>query len=403
MGEPMHFSESIGRIKVSSTAAVVARADQLKASGASLVDFGAGEPDFPTPENIKRAAAAALEANFTRYTPTGGIGDLKRAIVERHARDLGSNYKPEECVVTVGGKQAIFEAVAAVVNPGDEVILPVPYWTSFLDIIRYADGKPVLLPTREQERFAIWASDVERLITPKTRLMIVNSPSNPTGAVVPNDEMQKLLALAERRGFWLLADECYCHFLYDGRSPFSLGSSHNRENLIVVGSLSKTYAMTGWRAGFALGPKELISNMVKLQSHSTSNVTSFVQRGAVEALSGPQDSVEAMRAEYERRRNRIVAGLRALPGVECTMPGGAFYVYPNVQAYLTPDFDANTLATRLLDEALVAVVPGPAFGTAEHVRISYAASIQQIEEGLARIGTFLAKIGAAHASAHVQA
>jgi aspartate aminotransferase len=396
----MQFSESISRITVSSTAAVVAKADQLKASGANLVDFGAGEPDFPTPEHIKKAAAEALERNFTRYTPTGGISDLKRAIVERHRRDFGSGYKPEECVATVGGKQAIFEAVAAIVNPGDEVILPVPYWTSFLDIIRFPGGQPVLLETSEQERFAIRAADVERLITPKTRLMIINSPSNPTGAVVPQDEMEKLLALAERHHFWLMSDECYCHFLYDGHRPFSLGASHNRENLVVVGSLSKTYAMTGWRVGFALGPRELISNMVKLQSHSTSNVTSFVQRGAVTALTGPQDSVEAMRAEYERRRNRIVAGLKALPGIECAMPGGAFYVYPNVGAYLRSGFDINQFANQLLEEALVAVVPGPAFGTREHVRFSYAASLEQIEEGLTRFGSFLGKLQAAPSSTH---
>src|SRR5579863_9695230 len=396
----MQFSDSISRITVSSTAAVVAKADQLKASGAKLVDFGAGEPDFPTPEPIKKAAAEALHANFTRYTPTGGIGDLRRAIVERHARDLGSNYKPEECVVTVGGKQAIFEAVCALIDPGDEVILPVPYWTSFLDIIRFPGGQPVLLETHEREGFAVRAADVERLITPKTRLIIINSPSNPTGAVVPRDEMEKLLALAERHHLCLMSDECYCHFLYDGGSPFSLGASHNRENLVVVGSLSKTYAMTGWRVGFALGPKELVSNMVKLQSHSTSNVTSFVQRGAVAALTGPQDSVEAMRAEYERRRNRIVAGLKALPGVECAMPGGAFYVYPNVGAYLRSGFDINQFANQLLEEALVAVVPGPAFGTPEHVRFSYAASLEQIEEGLTRLGNFLGKLKSAGSSTH---
>jgi aspartate aminotransferase len=403
MDKAMRFSESISRIQVSSTAAVVARADQLKASGANLVDFGAGEPDFPTPENIKRAAAEALELNFTRYTPTGGIRDLRKAIVERHRRDFGSDYKPEECVVTVGGKQAIFQAVAAIVNPGDEVILPVPYWTSYLDIIRYCDGQPVLVHTHEREGFRLWANDVERLVTPRTRLIIVNSPGNPTGAVISNDELEKLLGLAERHSVWLLTDECYCRFLYDGRAPFSLAASKNRRNLIVAGSLSKTYAMTGWRVGFALGAKELVANMVKLQSHSTSNVTSFVQRGALEALAGPQDSVESMRAEYERRRNRIVAGLRALPSVDCAVPGGAFYVYPNVKAYLSPEFEVNALASRLLDEALVAVVPGPAFGTDHHLRFSYAASLEQIEEGLARFGAFLAKVRPAHAPSFARA
>ena len=395
----MEFSDRISRIKVSSTGAVVARADQLKASGVQLFDFGAGEPDFHTPDSIKLAAAEALAANFTRYTPTSGIGDLKRAIVERHRTDFGSNYQPEECVVTVGGKQAIFEAVAALVNPGSEVILPVPYWTSFLDIIRYVDGQPVLLHTRQDEEFAIRAAAVERLITPKTRLVVVNSPSNPTGAVVPPEEMEELLALAERHDLWLLSDECYCHFLYDGLRPFSLGASGNRENLVVVGSLSKTYAMTGWRVGFALSAAKLISNMVKLQSHSTSNVTSFVQRGAVEALTGPQDSIENMRAEYERRRNRMVAGLNALPGVRCSMPGGAFYAYPDVSQHLGTGVDVTTLAARLLDEAHVAVVPGPAFGTEEHLRFSYASSLEHIEEGLRRFGAFLEQIRPAPAYA----
>jgi len=234
-------------------------------------------------------------------------------------------------------------------------------------------------------------------------MIIVNSPGNPTGAVVSNDEMEKLLALAERHNIWLLSDECYCRFLYDGRAPFSLAASKNRDNLIVTGSLSKTYAMTGWRVGFALGAKELVSNMVKLQSHSTSNVTSFVQRGAIEALAGPQDSVETMRAEYERRRNRIVAGLKALPEVQCALPGGAFYVYPNVKAYLSPELNVNALASRLLDEALVAVVPGPAFGTEDHVRFSYAASLEHIEEGLARFGAFLSQLRATHAPSYARA
>ena len=220
----MQFSERIGRISISSTAAVVQKADRLKAAGADLVDFGAGEPDFPTPENIKRAAVRAIEENFTKYTPTGGIRELKQAIIERHARDFGSAYTPEESLVTVGGKQAIFEAVAATINQGDEVILPSPYWVSYLDIINYAGGKAVILEASEEENFAVRAEAVERLMTPKTRMIVVNSPANPTGAVAPPEEMEKLLALAARRGVLLLSDECYCHFLYDGLPRFSLGA-----------------------------------------------------------------------------------------------------------------------------------------------------------------------------------
>jgi aspartate aminotransferase len=389
----MQFSERVSRISVSSTAAVVAKADQLKSTGVDVVDFGAGEPDFPTPDNIKRAAIDALDQDFTKYTPTGGIRDLRQAVVERHRQDFGSDYSAEECLITVGGKQAIFEAVASTLNHGDETILPVPYWVSFLDIVNYAGGKPVLLETRESEDFAVRAEAVARLITPRTRLIIINSPSNPTGAVAPPAELLKLLDLARRHNLLLMSDECYCHFLYDGRQPFSLGSTKDRENLLIVGSLSKTYAMTGWRVGFALGSPKLLGNMLKLQSHSTSNASSIVQKAAIEALRGPQNSVGTMLAEYQRRRDRIVAGLRSIPGIQCALPQGAFYVYPNVSAYLRKDGlgDTTALAARLLDEARVAVVPGPAFGTQDHVRISYATSQEQIDKGLERLKDFFAK------------
>ena len=390
----MQLSESISRISVSPTAAVVMKADKLKSSGINLVDFGAGEPDFPTPENIKRAGIEALEKNFTKYTATGGIRELKAAIVERHARDFGSNYTPQECLVTVGGKQAIFEAVAATVNPGDEVLLPVPYWVSFHDIIRYAGGNAVLVATDQEKNFALTAAEAAKRITPKTRMMIVNSPNNPTGAVVPPEEMQKVVALAIERDLLLLSDECYCHFLYDGRKPYSLGSTRERDHLVITGSFSKTYSMTGWRVGYALGTEKLLSSMLKLQSHSTSNPTSFAQRGALEALRGPQDSIARMLAEYTRRRDSIVEGLRAIPGVRLVKPQGAFYVYPDISAYLKKDgvADATKLAEKLLDEAHVAVVPGPAFGTEDHVRISYATSLDQINEGLGRMKDFFAKL-----------
>ncbi len=386
----MELSQRISRISVSSTLAVVQKAAKLKASGIKVVDFGAGEPDFPTPDSIKKAAVEALNQNFTKYTPTGGIPELKQAVIGRHAKDFGSTYAVEECLVTVGGKQAIFEAVAATINHGDEVILPVPYWVSFLDIVNYAGGRPVMLETREEDGFAVKAEEVEKLVTPKTKLIIVNSPNNPTGAVIPPEEMEKLLAVAERHNILLMSDECYCQFLYDGRKPFSLGHSSNRENLLIVGSLSKTYAMTGWRVGFALGNRDLLRSMLKLQSHSTSNPTSFAQKAAVEALNGPQDSVQTMLAEYQRRRNRIVEGLRAIPGIKCNMPEGAFYVYPNIGAYLKKDgiTDAEKLVEKLLEEAHVALVPGPAFGTQDHLRISYATSQEQIDEGLRRMAKF---------------
>lgn len=397
----MQFSERIGRISVSPTLAVSQKATQMKASGIDVVDFGAGEPDFATPENVKNAAIAAIHQNFTKYTPTGGTAELKKAVVERHTKDFASNYKPEECLITVGGKQAIFEAVAAVINHGDEVILPVPYWVSFLDIVNYAGGKVVLLETQESDGFAIRAREVEKLVTPKTRILIVNSPSNPSGAVVPLEEMEKLLALAVRHNFILMSDECYCHFIYGQQKPFSIGASKNRENLLIVGSLSKTYAMTGWRVGFALGAEPLLKRMLNLQSHSTSNTTSIAQKAAVEALNGPQDSVRQMLAEYARRREKIVAGLRAIPGFECVMPEGAFYAYPNAAEALRMAGmkDATELATRLLEEVHVALVPGPAFGTREHVRISYATSEDRIDEGLKRLKQFVSRLVPAHAQA----
>ncbi len=390
----MQFSERVSRISVSSTAAVMQKAQQLIASGVKVADFGAGEPDFPTPENIKKAAVEALRRDFTKYTPTGGIRELKQAIVKRHARDFGSDYTEEECLVTVGGKQAVFEAIAAALNHGDEVILPVPYWVSYLDIINYAGGKAVLLETREDENFALRAEAVEKLITPKTRMIVINSPNNPTGAVISPQVMEKLLDIAVRHRLLLLSDECYCHFLYDGGKGFSLGRSKNRGNLVIAGSLSKTYAMTGWRVGFALASSKLIGHMLKIQSHSTSNATSISQKAAVEALNGPQDSVRSMLTEYQWRRDRIVSGLRAISGIRCALPEGAFYAYPNVGSYLKKDglADTTVLAEKLLEKAHVAVVPGAAFGTREHVRISYATSREQIEEGLRRLKDFFAKL-----------
>jgi aspartate aminotransferase len=389
----VQLSERISRISVSTIATVLQKAEKLKVRDTKLADFGAGEPDFPTPDHIKKAAIQAIEEDFTKYTATGGIRELRHALVEKHAKDHGSNYTVEECLVTVGGKQAIFEAMSAALNDGDEVILPTPYWVTFLEIIKYAGGKPVLLETLESENFAVHARGVEKLITPKTKLLVVNSPHNPTGAVVPPGEMEKLLALAVRHNLLLMSDECYSHFLYDGRKPFSLGSSKERDHLLIVDSFSKTYAMTGWRVGFALGSTRLLANMLKLQSHSTSNPNSIAQKAALAAVHGPQAPVQMMLAEYRRRRDRVIEGLQSIPGIRCVPPHGAFYAYPNVGYYLKKDGlgDTSTLAQRLLEEAHVAVVPGSAFGTQEHIRISYATSLEHINEGLRRMAAFFSK------------
>jgi aspartate aminotransferase len=384
------LADCVNRISVSPTMLVLQAAEQLKSKGVDVVDFGPGEPDFPTPEHIKRAAIKALEENRTKYTPTPGIAPLRQAICDWHAAQLGSSYQPAECIVSVGGKHAIFNAVCSLVNSGDEVVIPAPYWVSYPDIVKYAGGKPVILETRAEDNFILRAADLEKVLTPRTRMLIADSPNNPTGAVIPPGEFAKILAVCQRKGVWLLADECYSHFTYGDAKPFSIASlPGSKSGLIVIGSFSKTFAMTGWRVGYALAPQRLIGAMTKLQSQSTSNPTSIAQYAALEAMRGSMDSIPAMLAEYARRRERIVAGLRAIPGVTCTAPQGAFYVFPNISAHLNARMPGDTAAAKqLLDREQVAVVPGEAFGAPGYLRISYATSMDRIEEGLRRLGRF---------------
>lgn len=389
----MKLAKRVSRISVSPTAAVIMEAERLKASGVDVVDFGPGEPDFPTPEHIKRAAIKALEENRTKYTPAPGTAALRQAICEWHAKQLGSSYQPAECIASVGGKHAIFNAMCSLVNPGDEVIIPSPYWTSYPDMVKYAGGSPVFIPMPADDGFCLRAAQVEKAITRRTRLVIVNSPSNPTGAVIPPDEFAAILEVSKRHGIWLMADECYSHFTYGDARPFSIASlPGSKDRLIIAGSLSKTFAMTGWRLGYALAPQALVSAMTKLQSQSTSNPTSIAQYAAVEALRGPMDSVGTMLAEYARRRERILAGIRAIPGISCTSPQGAFYIFPNVSAHLNASMpDTSATARQLLEREHVAVVPGEAFGAPGYLRISYAASMERIEEGLRRFARFFGR------------
>ncbi len=388
------FSDRIGRIEISATMAVTAEAAKLRAQGAKLVDFGAGEPHFATPQHIKDAAIAAIEANFTRYTVVSGIPELRQAIVERHAADFGSNYAPDEAIFSTGGKIALFNAIQALVDHGDEVILPVPYWVSFKDIIQYAGGKVVYLETDEAENFRITADAIERAITPKTKAIILNSPSNPSGAVVSPADLERIVRMAHERGIWLLLDECYVYLQYTGALVSGGSFTDAKEHVVVLGSLSKTYAMTGWRAGFALAPKPVIAAMTKLQSQSTSSPAAFVQKASVAALKAPQDCVAEMRADYLKLRDKILARLKEIPGITCTKPEGAFYVYPNVSAYLGKNGvpTAMELSKRLLHEAHVVTVPGEAFGTNEHIRLSYATSHADVEEGLDRMKAWFAKL-----------
>ncbi|WP_213806203.1 pyridoxal phosphate-dependent aminotransferase [Granulicella sp. dw_53] len=386
------FADRIGRIEVSATMAVTAAALKLKSEGVDLADFGAGEPHFATPQHIKDAAIEAIQKNFTRYTNVAGIPEVRKAVVDRHAADFGSNYTVEECVFTTGGKLALFNAIQVLVDHGDEVILPVPYWVSFKDIVQYAGGKVVLVESHEEENFRITAKMIEAAITPATKAIILNTPSNPSGAVVSGEDLEAIVRLAHARGIYVLLDECYVYLNFTGDAVSGGSFTDCKEHVIVLGSLSKTYAMTGWRAGFALGPKPIIAAMSKLQSQSTSNTASMVQRASIAALTGPQECVAEMRADYIKLRDRVLKGFETIPGLTCTVPQGAFYVYPNVKNFIGKGGvkSATDLAAKLLSEAHVVVVPGEAFGTAEHIRLSYAVSHDVVDEGVKRMREYFA-------------
>ena len=388
------LSDRIDRIEVSATMAITAEALKMKAQGIDLADFGAGEPHFATPQHIKDAAILAIQQNFTRYTAVGGIPEVRKAIVDRHAADFGTNYAPEECIFTGGGKLALFEAVSALVDHGDEVILPVPYWVSFKDIIQYAGGKVVYVESDEAENFRITAKMIEAAITDRTKAIILNTPSNPSGAVVSAEDLEAIVRLAHKRGIYLLLDECYVYLTFQGKPVSGASFTDCKEHIIVLGSLSKTYAMTGWRAGFALGPKPIIAAMNKLQSQSTSNAASMVQRACVAALTASQECVADMRKDYITLRDRIIEGFKTIPGLTCTVPEGAFYVYPNIKAFIGKGGvkSASDLAAKLLSEAHVVVVPGEAFGTDEHIRLSYAVSADVIDKGVERLREYLGKL-----------
>ncbi len=388
------FSDRVNRIEISATMAVVAEAAKLKATGADLVEFGAGEPHFSTPQHIKDAAIAAIQQDCTRYTAVPGIPELRAGIVKRHATDFGSIYQPGESMVSTGGKLALFNAIQVLVDHGDEVILPVPYWVSFKDIIEYAGGKCVYVETDEADGFRLTSEMIERHITPHTRAIILNSPNNPSGAVLDPADFTAVLRVAHKHGIYVIADECYVYLDYTGHN-FSAGSITDvREHVIIVGSLSKTYAMTGWRLGYALAPAPIINAMTKLQSQSTSSTAHMVQKAAVAAVTGPQDCVAKMKTEYVELRDLTLSLLQQIPGITCVKPEGAFYVYPNVSAYFGKSgiSSASDVAKRLLHEAHVVTVPGEAFGTRDHIRISYATSSAEIKRGLERMREWFAKL-----------
>lgn len=389
------LTDRIQRIEVSATMAITAEALRLKSQGVDLADFGAGEPHFSTPQHIKDAAIEAIQQNFTRYTNVAGVPEVRRAIVERHAEDFGTNYTPEECVFTTGGKLALFNAIQVLIDHGDEVVVPVPYWVSYKDIIQYAGGAPVFVETEEAENFRVTAAMIEAALTPKTKAIILNTPSNPSGAVMSPADLEAIVRLGHERGVYVMLDECYIYLDFVGKPVSGAAIPECREHVIVLGSLSKTYAMTGWRAGYALGPKPIIAAISKLQSQSTSNAASMVQRAAIAAVSGPQACVAEMRADYIKLRDQVLAGFATIPGVTCTVPEGAFYVYPNVKSFFGKGGvrTAADVAAKLLSEAHVVVVPGEAFGTAEHIRLSYAVAPTVIDKGVTRMREYLTSLG----------
>jgi aspartate aminotransferase len=384
----MKISQRARNTAPSPTLGITARARQLKAQGIDVIGFGAGEPDFDTPEPIKRAAIAALEGGDTKYTPSSGTEALRKAICEKLLRDNGLSYQPNEVIVSAGAKHSLFNLMQAVLDPGDEVIIPAPYWVSYPEQVKLAGGVPVIVEAPESDGFRVTAAAIRAAVTPATRMMVINSPSNPTGAAIDQAELRQIAELAVERDLMVVSDEIYEKLTYGGSLHTSIASfgEEIKARTFTVNGFSKAYSMTGWRLGYLAGDRTVVAAMGRIQDQSTSNPTSFAQAGAVAALTGPQDSVETMRQAFEERRNVIVSRLNAIPGVRCVNPDGAFYVFPNVSGLFSSQAgDSDALAEYLLAEARIAVVPGSGFGAPEYIRLSYATSMEQIQEGINRL------------------
>jgi len=392
------LSQTLARVKPSPTIAITSRARELAAEGRDIIGLSAGEPDFDTPAHIREAAKAAIDAGHTRYTAVDGIAELKRAICDKFARENGLDYAPAQVTVGTGGKQVLYNALMATLNPGDEVIIPAPYWVGYPDMVLLAGGTPVMVEGAMQNGYRITPEQLEAAITPRTKWLILNSPSNPSGAGYGIDHMRALTQVLMRHPqVWVLADDIYEHLVFDDFrfvSPAQVEPGLKSRTLTMNG-VSKAYAMTGWRIGYGAGPQDLIRAMAKLQSQSTSNPCSISQYAALAALQGSQDYIAESRAVFQRRRDLVVAGLNACPGIDCPVPQGAFYVYPSIAALIGKTSAGGTLiaddeafATALLNETGVAVVFGAAFGLSPHFRISYAASDAVLADACTRIKTF---------------
>ena len=372
----------------SPTMAITSKAKELRAKGVDVIGFGAGEPDFDTPYHVKEAAKEAIDMGFTKYTPPAGIAELRRAVADKLKEENGVEYEPEQVVITDGAKQALFNLMLSVIDEGDEVVIPAPYWVTYPEQVKFAGGKPVFVETKEIKGFALTLEELKQAVTPKTKMVIVCTPHNPTGSVIPKEELYRIGEFCAERGILVASDECYEYLTYDGFKHTSIASLSPaiKEVSVTINALSKGFSMTGWRVGYAAGPKEIIDAMIKINSQSISNVNSIAQKAAVAALTKPKDFLKEWLEAFDQRRRYMVEALNEIPGVSAQMPKGAFYAFPNVKELLKmgnfkDDWD---LADFLLDEAKIAVVPGSAFGYPGYLRLSYATSMENIEEGLKR-------------------
>ena len=391
------LAKRIRGIGMSATVKVTGLAIKLRAEGVDVLDFSVGEPDLPTPEGVKEAGKRAIDTNQTRYTSNAGLIELREAIAEKFLRDNGLTYAPGEILVSSGAKASLYFAAMALFQEGDEVLLPSPYWVSYPEQVRLAGARPVIVPTREKNGFKLRPEELQAAVTPRTKAVILNYPSNPTGACYDRDELEGLAESCLKHGLLVLADEIYEKLIYNGRTFTSIASlgPEIKARTVVINGMSKAFAMTGWRVGYAAGPREIIGAMAKIQSHSTSNAASISQWASLEALRAAEADVARMVGEFESRRDEMMRGLGRLPGIRCAPPDGAFYVFPDISALLGGRVEDRKIATSedlaayLLETARVAVVPGEGFGSPHHIRISYAASMEQIREGLERIGRAL--------------
>ena len=394
------LSNRARNLKPSPTLAITAKAKSMTAQGIHVISFGAGEPDFDTPDNIKKAAIRAIESGFTKYTAAGGIDELKDAVIEKFRRDSQLTFKRSEILISCGGKHAIYNLAQALFDQGDEVIIPAPYWVSYPAIVELANAIPVVIETEEKNDFKVKPEDLVRAITPKTKALVLNSPSNPTGSAYTKGDLEKIAEIAVTKNIFLISDEIYEKIVYDGFTFASIASlgEEIRKRTIIVHGVAKTYSMTGWRIGYTAGPEEIVTAMTNIQSQSTSNPNSIAQKASVEALLGPQEEVDRMVSAFDQRRNYIVDRLNGIKGVSCYKPVGAFYVFPNFSAYHGRSYQGKTivnssdLAAFLLEVARVAVVPGIEFGAGAFQRLSYATSMEDIREGLNRIEEALTKL-----------